>query len=99
MKLVFTKDKEHQVTVHQEIDGKKQEFSYVDMIRSLLDEGPLELPGLDGDFTEPECKSINRMVEFINEAIESEDEEVEASDDEYDEDDHIDEDGLDEDMF
>ena len=44
MKLVFTKDKEHQVTVHQEIDGKKQEFSYVDMIRSLLDEGPLELP-------------------------------------------------------
>ncbi len=72
MKLVFTKDAEHQVTVEQETDGKKANFSYVNMIKSLLNEGPLESPRLDGDFSDPEQKSINRMVDFINKAIEEE---------------------------
>ena len=87
MKLVFAKDDDHQVTVHQITNGKQKAFSYVDMIRALLDEGPLGLPELDGDFTDPERNSINRMVELINEAIEaegSESEENEGAEDDYD---------------
>ena len=62
MKLIFIKDDEQQVKVHQAMNGQQEAFSYVDMIRSLLDEGPLKLPELVGDFTEPEQTSINRMV-------------------------------------
>jgi len=72
MKLIFTKDDDHQVSVQQEISGQQEEFSYVDMIRELLDKGVLEPPELIGDFTEPEQVSINRMVGFINETIEAE---------------------------
>lgn len=72
MKLVFTKDTEHQITVELETDGKKETFSYVNMIKSLLNEGSLEQPELVGDFPDPEQKSIKRMVEFVNKAIEEE---------------------------
>jgi hypothetical protein len=71
MKLIFTKDDDHQVTVIQEKGGEQKAFSYVDMIRALLDEGALEPTELNGDFTDPERRSINRMVGLINEAIES----------------------------
>ena len=71
MKLIFTKDEEHQVAVAQENEGQRHNFSYVEMIRGLLDEGPMEPPELNGDFTASENKSINRMVGFINEVIDS----------------------------
>ncbi len=70
MKLIFTKGDDHQVTVIQDKDGQQDEFSYIDMIRELLDKGALDPPELNGDFTDPEKESIKRMVGLINETVE-----------------------------
>jgi len=75
MKLIFTKEEDHQVTVLQEKDGQQKESLYVDMIRGLLDNGALASPELNGAFTDPEKVSINRIVDLINGVLESEEEE------------------------
>jgi hypothetical protein len=70
VKLIFTKDTDHQVTVVQEKNGKRETFSYVDMITDLLENGQLSPPELNGAFSDPERTSINRMIGLINNAIE-----------------------------
>ena len=70
MKLIFKKDKESQISVFQVIDGQEQEFSYVDMIKALIESKKMEEPEISGDFADTEGKSIKRMVEFINKEIE-----------------------------
>jgi len=69
MKLVFKKDEEHQINVFHEVDGKQQDFSYVDMIKSLIESRELEKPDISDGFTDPEINSIKRMVSLINEEI------------------------------
>ena len=70
MKLIFKKDDKSQISVFQDIKGKEQEFSYVDMVKSLIESGKMEKPEISSeDFTEAEISSINRMVEFINKEI------------------------------
>ena len=70
MKLKFKKDKESHISVVQEIDGVEQDFSYVDMIKALIELKKIEEPEISGDFTEAEVASIKRMVELINKEIE-----------------------------
>ena len=74
MKLIFKKDEESQISVVQDIDGKKQEFSYVDMIKALIESKKMEEPEISEDFADAEVTSIKRMVEFINKEISSTDE-------------------------
>ncbi|MFX1521842.1 MAG: hypothetical protein ACFFCD_18205 [Promethearchaeota archaeon] len=71
MKLLFKKDEEHEIRVFQEVDGKQSEFSYVDMIKALIESKKMENPDISDDFTEAEIKSINSMVKFINQEISS----------------------------
>jgi hypothetical protein len=71
MKLVFKKDEEAQITVLQKVDGNERDFSYVDMIKTLLKSQKLEEPEIADGFTEAEEKSINSMVRHINEKLES----------------------------
>ncbi len=85
MKLIFKKDEESQISVVQDIDGKKQEFSYVDMIKALIESKKMEEPEISGDFTEAEVTSIKRMVEFINEEVGTDDEEDAPTEDTVDE--------------
>lgn len=74
MKLIFKKDKDSQISVVQNIDSKEQEFSYVDMIKALIESKKMEEPEILEGFTDAEVTSIKRMVEFINKEISSADE-------------------------
>lgn len=69
MKLVFKKDEKSQISVFQNIDGKEQEFEYVDMIKALIATKEMEEPEISEGFTDAEITSINRMVEFINKEV------------------------------
>jgi len=69
MKLVFKKDKNHQISVLQEVDGKRLDFDYVDMIKALIKSRELEIPDILEGFTEAEVKSIKSMVQRINKEI------------------------------
>lgn len=80
MKLIFKKDKESQISVVQDIDGDEKEFSYVDMIKTLIASKNMEDPEVSEGFTEAEIKSINSMVEFINKEVEEKKEDVAVED-------------------
>ncbi len=69
MKLVFNKDKNHQISVFHEVDGKEHEFSYIDMIKTLIKSKRLDEPKISEGFTEAEIKSIKSMVTLINKEI------------------------------
>lgn len=69
MKLVFRKDEDHQIRVFQAANDEQKEFSYVEMIKELVDSNELEEPDISSDFTEAEIKSIRSMVSHINKEI------------------------------
>jgi len=75
MKLVFRKNKESQIKVFQNVDGREQDFSYIDMIKALIKSRKLEDPEMSEGFTEAEIKSINSMVAYINKEISANEEE------------------------
>ena len=66
MKLVFRKNDQEEITVLQSFEGDERNFIYTDMIKVLLEDGALEAPVVEGDFTEEEMRSINNMVTEIN---------------------------------
>lgn len=66
MKLVFRKNDQEEIIVLQSFDGDERNFIYTDMIKMLLEDGELESPVVEGDFTEEEIRSINNMVSEIN---------------------------------
>lgn len=74
MKLIFKKNEESQISVFQVVDGHEQEFSYVDMIKSLIESREMEPPEVSEGFTEAEMLSINSMTKFINSEISTTDE-------------------------
>lgn len=80
MKLIFKKDDESQISVFHDIDGEEQKFSYVDMIKALIESSKMEEPEISEGFTNAEVTSIKRMVEFINEEIEEKKEDAPTED-------------------
>lgn len=66
MKLVFRKNDQEEITVLQSHDGTERNFVYTDMIKVLLKYGKLEVPFVEGTFTEEEKRSINSMISDIN---------------------------------
>ncbi len=69
MRLVFKKDEDHQISVFHEVDGNQQDFSYVDMIKALINSKKLDEPDISDGFTDAEIKSIKSMVALINKEI------------------------------
>lgn len=69
MKLVFKKDNTNQINVFQRVNGEERDFSYVDMIKALLEFGKLEPPNVGKGFSDAETRSIESMVSSINKAI------------------------------
>ena len=69
MKLVFKKDEKSQISVFQKVADREQDFSYVDMIKALIESKEMEEPEISEGFTDAEIKSINSMVTLINEEI------------------------------
>jgi hypothetical protein len=69
MKLVFKKSEDKQITVFQDVNGKQNDFSYVDMIKDLIITKNMESPDISDGFTAAEISSIKSMVSFINREI------------------------------
>jgi len=69
MKLIFKKDEQSQISVLQSTNCEEREFSYVDMIKALIESRKMEEPQILGDFTAAEVASIKRMIEFINKEV------------------------------
>lgn len=69
MKLSFKKDKNSQISVSQIVGDHEYEFSYVEMIKTLVESKKMDAPDISDGFTDAEIKSINSMVKFINEEI------------------------------
>ena len=67
MNLIFRKNEQEEITVHQSFDGTERKFIYVDMINALIKDGELAVPVIEGDFTVEEISSIRNMVSQINE--------------------------------
>jgi len=66
---MFKKDEDSQISVFQIVDGQEKDFSYVDMIKALIDSKGMGEPEISDGFTEAEIKSIKSMVTFINKEI------------------------------
>lgn len=69
MKLLFKKDEDCQISVFQIVKSHEQDFSYVDMIKALIESKEMEEPEISDGFSDAETKSINSMVTFINKEI------------------------------
>lgn len=69
MKLIFKKDEDSQISVFQYVGGQEIDFSYVDMIKALIEAKEMQEPVISGEFTGAEIKSIKSMVTFINKEI------------------------------
>ena len=77
MKLLFKKDDDSKISVVQKAGKAEVEFSYVEMIKHLINTKELKAPIVEGDFSDAEKKSINSMAKYINEELQALDEEWE----------------------
>ncbi len=66
MKLVFTKNEQHEISVLSKTDDGLIAFKYIDMIKILIDVKQLEEPELTGEFSDSEKESISSMINHIN---------------------------------
>jgi hypothetical protein len=73
MKLVFNKN-ENKGDVKISRNDNTEDFSYVNMLKYLLDGDELEDSRFNGSFSDEEKNAVNEMIEKINEAINKEDE-------------------------
>lgn len=69
MKLSFSKSEELEVSVTHKTGGEDKAFSYIEMIRSLIEHKKLGEPELNGDFSESEKASISSMIAHINKEV------------------------------
>lgn len=66
MKLVFSKNDENVISVTRKVGDDTSEFSYVEMVKSLIKTQSLGQPEIEGEFSDAEKESITKMVEHIN---------------------------------
>lgn len=69
MKLSFSKNDDLEVSVKQKIGDVYYPFSYIEMIRGLIDTKKLCEPEIIGDFSESERNSIASMIKHINDEV------------------------------
>lgn len=70
MQIIFRKNEKSEISVTEKVAGKEFDFSYVDMIKTLIASEKMEPPEISGNFSDEEKISINSMVTHINAAIE-----------------------------
>ncbi len=77
MKILFNKDDDSNISVMQKVGKEEVEFSYVEMIKHLINTKELKSPIVKGDFSDAEKASIDSMAKHINEELQALDEERE----------------------
>lgn len=69
MKLIFRKDENLNISVVQKTAGNEVGFSYVELIKHLIDAKQLKSPKIVGDFSDADKRSIKSMITYINEEL------------------------------
>lgn len=69
MKLIFEKDKDNDLSVKIRDGIAENEFTYIDMIKSLRELNAFEDSEFHGDITDDERDRIKNMLSKINEVI------------------------------
>ncbi|PHR48395.1 MAG: hypothetical protein COA48_08825 [Cycloclasticus sp.] len=69
MKLVFNKNEEQEISVLFKSGENTTEFSYIHMIKKLIDVKRLEEPEFEGDFSDAEKDSVRSMIIHINREV------------------------------
>ena len=69
MKVIFKKNDKSEISVTLIDGGQEREFSYVDLVKHLIQANKLDEPEIKGDFTDKEIESINTMVKTINDDL------------------------------
>ena len=67
MKLIFKKNDDSSVAVFIEDPLVEKDFSYIEMLKGLIEDNGMDEPEISGDFSEEEKQSIKSMTEKINE--------------------------------
>ena len=74
MKLIFTKNKENEISVKLAIGTVAEDFSYTEMVKQLLKKNKFEDNQYSGLSTEEKSK-IEEMLKKINIAVQDDEEE------------------------
>tara|TARA_R110002074_G_scaffold284837_1_gene456580 strand:+ start:311 stop:568 length:258 start_codon:yes stop_codon:yes gene_type:complete len=72
MKLYFSKDDQDEIVVKMSTSTIQEDFSYVEMIKNLLNNNEFDETEFSGDFSDDEKSRIESMLSSINESIASE---------------------------
>lgn len=72
MKLYFSKDDQDEIVVKMSTSTIQEDFSYVEMIKNLLNNNEFDETEFSGDFSDDEKSRIETMLSSINESISSE---------------------------
>lgn len=70
MKLVFKKAEDNTISVLHQQGSDEVAFDYVQMIKEIIRTRSLDVPEIDGAFSDAERESIAKMVDYLNEDIE-----------------------------
>lgn len=69
MKLIFKKDADQDISIQLTKGATTFDFTYVEMIKSLLIDNTIEEPVFEGSVTDEEKEKIKAMLQKISEAI------------------------------
>ncbi|RLJ97755.1 hypothetical protein C8N27_2846 [Tenacibaculum discolor] len=72
MKLYFSKDDQDEIVVKMSTSTVQEDFSYVEMIKNLLNNNEFDETEFSSDFSDDEKSRIETMLSSINESIASE---------------------------
>ena len=69
MKLYFSKDDQDEIVVKMSTSTVQEDFSYVEMIKNLLNNNEFDDTEFTDDFTDDEKSRIETMLSSINASI------------------------------
>lgn len=75
MKLHFSKDDQDEIVVEMSTSNIQEDFSYVEMIKTLLENNTFDSTEFSGDFSDEEKSRIENMLNSINDSIITENDE------------------------
>ena len=77
MKLYFSKDDQDEIVVKMSTSTIQEDFSYIEMIKNLLENNEFDDTEFTDDFTDDEKTRIETMLSSINASITTDNEDEE----------------------
>ena len=70
MKLIFSKDDNNEISLQLQRGTTVEDFSYIEMVRQLLEKNVFENPDFVGSFSDEEQGKIQTMLDKISKILE-----------------------------